>query len=101
MSLFQRRIIRFSCVWCFRWAISSGLSSVNPAEHIKIKTERYLAEFYSVEVIEKLFGELKGEFSCLLVFAGLRPSEGKRVEWKHVNFDTGELHVIRGKKEER
>ncbi len=38
---------------------------------------------------------------ALLTFAGLRPSEGARVQWEHINFTTNELHVIKGKTDAR
>jgi integrase len=37
----------------------------------------------------------------LLAFAGLRPSEGARVQWHQINFVTNELHVIKGKTDAR
>jgi integrase len=40
-------------------------------------------------------------YYALLTFAGLRPSEGARVRWEDINFETGELYVRKGKKEAR
>jgi len=57
-----------------------------------------LKEFFR-EVAEK-YPQLIGYYSVLL-FAGLRPSEGARVEWKHFNFKTNELHVVNGKTDAR
>jgi integrase len=36
-------------------------------------------------------------YYALLTFAGLRPSEGARVQWSDFNFKTNQLHVRNGK----
>jgi len=36
-------------------------------------------------------------YYALLTFAGLRPSEGSRVQWQDFNFKTNELYVRKGK----
>ena len=54
---------------------------------------------YSPEEVEKVlrlceekYPSLLGYY-CLCVFAGLRPSEAERVEWKDLNFDGKEVFV--------
>ena len=93
----------------FNWVLGEDKGYVvrNPADGIKYKAERFEKEFYPPETLKTLLRyiaenhkELVGYYS-LLAFAGLRPSEGARIQWNHINFTTHNLHVIRGKTDAR
>src|SRR5258708_32277609 len=84
-----------------------GYIVTNATTGIKIKPDNFEKEFYPPETLKELLRSvvenhkpLVGYYS-LLAFAGLRPSEGARVQWHHVNFSTKELHVIKGKTDAR
>jgi integrase len=103
----RRKYLRYIRMF-FIWLKDHKHNSGNPTDGIKIKSEPFEARFYKPEVIEKLLCHiLKPEhkdligFYTLLIFAGLRPSEGKRVIWNDIDFETGELYVRKGKKESR
>jgi integrase len=102
----RRKYLRFIRMF-FSWVRDEGFILRNPTDGIRYKPDGFNAEFYSVETTKKLLRyvaanepDLIGYYS-LLVFAGLRPAEGARVQWKDFSFKTGELYVRRGKTEAR
>ena len=87
----------------YGWVFDEGYISKNPTDGIFFKSDSFEARFYSVETRAKLLKHvaenskpLIGYYS-LLTFAGLRPTEGTRVEWDDINFLTKELYVRPGK----
>jgi hypothetical protein len=83
------------------------LCQENPTDGIIIKSEDFKALRFEPEQVCNLLRyvatnekDLIGMYA-LLIFAGLRPSEGARVEWKDVDFDTYEIFVKKGKREAR
>ena len=87
----------------YGWVFDEGYISKNPTAGIFFKSDSFEARFYSVETTAKLLKHvaenskpLIGYYS-LLTFAGLRPTEGTRVRWKDINFQTKELYVRPGK----
>jgi integrase len=87
----------------FSWVFNEGYITKNPTDGIFYKADAFEAKFYSVETTAKLLKHvaenskpLIGYYS-LLTFAGLRPTEGTRVEWDDINFLTKELYVRPGK----
>ena len=103
----HRKYLRYIRMF-FIWLKDHKHNSENPTDSIKIKGESYEANFYKPDAIEKLLRHvLQPEhkdligFYALLIFAGLRPSEGTRVLWQDIDFNTGELFVRKGKKEAR
>ena len=93
----------------FNWVLAEdkGYVVTNPAEGIKFKTEKFERAFYQPESVKNFLGKIAEKYPTLvgyyavLTFCGLRPSEGARVEWRHVNFSTKELHVVHGKTDAR
>lgn len=84
------------------WVIAEdkGYIAINPAFGIKYKADAFSKEHFTANDVKNLFGivkeihpELTGYYA-VLTFCGLRPSEGGRVTWKHINFDTQQLRVI-------
>ena len=80
-----------------------GYITQNPTDGIKFKPDDFNGEFYTPEQTADLFRyvnehhkDLIGYYT-LLTFAGLRPSEGPRVQWSDFNFKTNQLHVRTGK----
>lgn len=87
----------------FKWAIDEGHIATNPATGIKFKSEEYQGRWYSPEQTKKLLRyvvetnmDLVGYFA-LAIFAGLRPTEGTRVQWDDFNEKTHQLLVRKGK----
>lgn len=83
----------------FNWCVENGYAASNPTKGIKIKIARMDIGIYSPDEVEKVlrlceekYPSLLGYY-CLCVFAGLRPSEAERVEWKDLNFDGKEIFV--------
>jgi integrase len=91
----------------FIWLKDHKRITDNPTDGIKIKGESYEAAYYHPDTIKSLLQHITTEhkdligYYSLLVFAGLRPSEGARVQWQDIDFNTGELYVRKGKKESR
>lgn len=87
----------------FKWVVDEGHLAKNPADTIKFKSEKYQGKCYSLEQTKKLFRhiiktnrDLVGYFA-VLTFAGLRPTEGLRVQWEDYNEKTNQLYVRKGK----
>lgn len=91
-----------------RWAIleDKGYLYFNPAEGIKISPDRSAKEHFTAEetknlllLVHEIHPELIGYYAAL-VFVGLRPSEGERVKFSHINFQTHQLRVVGPEKDE-
>ena len=98
-----RRKYRLFIGMFFKWVVDEGHLLKNPAEGIKFKTEKYQGQSYSVAQTRKLLRhvietnrDLVGYFA-VLTFAGLRPTEGLRVQWEDYNEKTHQLYVRKGK----
>jgi integrase len=89
----------------FNWVLHEDRQYIqtNPAAGIRFRSEGFEKEFYPLETLRGLLRFIVEEhksllgYYAILTFAGLRPSEGARVTWNHLNFSTGELHVVKGK----
>lgn len=98
----RRKYLRFLRMFA-TWLKHESLLSSDPFKGIVFKPDDVHAEFYSVDEIKTLlrfvadrYTDLAGYYA-LLIFAGLRPSEGLRVRWEDINFQTSELYVRKGK----
>jgi len=98
----RRKYIRYIRMF-FSWVKDEHLVDANPTDGIFFKPDDFNADFYDVPTTKKLLrsvaeneGDLIGYYA-LLTFAGLRPSEGARVQWQDYNVKTSELHVRKGK----
>lgn len=102
----RRKYLKFIRMF-FSWACDEGHILRNPTAGIRFKADDFSGDFYSVETTKKLLRyvaqnekDLAGYYA-LLTFAGLRPTEGARVQWDDLNFKTGQLYVRKGKTEAR
>jgi integrase len=83
----------------FNWCVENDYIATNPTKGVKIKIQRMDISIYSPEQIEKLLRLCEEKhpsllgYYCLCIFAGLRPSEAERVEWKDLNFEGKEVYV--------
>jgi integrase len=93
----------------FNWLLAEdrGYVVTNPAKGIRFKADKFEKEFYDPDTLRNFFRHVVERFPQLvgyytvLTFCGLRPSEGARVQWHHVNFTTKQLHVVHGKTDAR
>jgi len=83
----------------FKWCVEQDYIPKNPTDKIRVKLNPDEVKIYPPDEIERLlrlcekqFPSLLGYY-CLTVFAGLRPSEAQRVEWKDVDFATKQIFV--------
>jgi len=99
----RRKYLRFVRMF-FNWVKDEGHIVKNPTDGISYKPDDFDAAFYSPDQTAELLRyvaqheqkDLIGYYA-LLTFAGLRPSEGSRVQWQDFNFKTNELYVRKGK----
>jgi integrase len=98
-----RRKYRIYIGMFFKWVMEEGHITSNPATGIKYKTDGYDGSFYSPEQTKKLLcyvvenhKDLAGYFA-LMTFAGLRPTEGQRVQWEDYFPKVSQLYVRDGK----
>jgi integrase len=103
----HRKYLRYIRMF-FIWAKDNRhLTGHNPTDGIKIKSEDFEAEFYPVEKVKNLLRYIAENekdligYYALLTFAGLRPSEGARVQWQDIHFESGEIYVRKGKRPSR
>jgi hypothetical protein len=82
-----RRKFRIVIGMFFKWVMEEGHITKNPTTGLKFKSDEFNGAFYSVEETKKLLRyvvdhhkDLIGYFA-VLTFAGLRPTEGLRVQW--------------------
>jgi integrase len=98
----RRKYLRFIRMF-FSWVKDEGHLQKNPTDGIKYKPDDFNADFYDPDTTKKLLRyivehekDLVGYFA-LLTFAGLRPTEGERVQWGDYRPKTDELYVRKGK----
>ncbi len=98
----RRKYVRYVRMF-FSWIKDEGHIAKNPTDGIFFKPDDFNGAFYSPDETTKLLRyvvehhpDLIGYYA-LLTFAGLRPSEGVRVQWCDYNFKTNELYVRKGK----
>ena len=98
----RRKYLRYIRMF-FGWVKDEHLIDANPTDGIFFKPDKFTAVFYDVPTTKKLLRyvvenepDLIGYYA-LLIFAGLRPSEGARVQWADYNFKTTQLYVRAGK----
>jgi integrase len=98
----RRKYLRYVRMF-FSWVKDEGYLLQNPTDGIFYKPDDFNAAFYTPEVTKKLLRyiveherDLIGYYA-LLSFAGLRPSEGARVQWQDYSSKTNELYVRKGK----
>jgi len=89
----------------FKWLVDEGHLVKKPTDGIRITPDGYKGDCYTPAETKKLLRyiaenhkELIGYYA-LLTFAGLRPTEGRRVQWEDFNFnpEQPQLHVREGK----
>ena len=98
----RRKYLRYVRMF-FSWVKDEGHISQNPTDGIFYKPDDFNGDFYTPEVTKQLLRyvvehekDLIGYYA-LLTFAGLRPSEGARVQWQDYSPKTNELYVRKGK----
>jgi integrase len=102
-----RRKYRLYVRMFFSWVKDEGHLLQNPTDGIFYKPDDFNGDFYTPEVTKRLLRyvvehekDLVGYYA-LLTFAGLRPSEGARVQWQDYSAKTNELYVRKGKTQAR
>jgi integrase len=102
----RRKYLRFVRMF-FSWVRDEGHILVNPTDGIYFKPDAFSGEHYSVGDTKRLLRYVADNeqdligYYALLTFAGLRPTEGARVQWKDFSFKTRELYVRKGKTQAR
>jgi len=98
----RRKYLRWIRMF-FSWVKDEGHIQQNPTDGISFTPDDFNGAFYSPEETKQLLRyvvehdkDLIGYYA-LLAFAGLRPSEGARVQWQDYTLKTNELYVRRGK----
>lgn len=87
----------------FSWVKDEEHLSQNPTDGIKFKGDDFNGDFYTPEATSNILRHVTEHekdligYYALLTFAGLRPSEGARVEWSDYTAKTHELCVRKGK----
>ena len=83
-----RRKYRLYIHMFFSWVVNEGHILKNPTDGISFKPDDFNGDFYTPDETSKFLRyivehhkDLAGYFA-LLIFAGLRPTEGKRVQWQ-------------------
>ena len=98
----RRKYLRYVRMF-LSWVKDEGHIAKNPTDGIFYKPDDFNGDFYTPDETAKVLRyatehhkDLIGHYA-LLAFAGLRPSEGERVQWRDFNFKTNELYVRKGK----
>ena len=98
----RRKYLKFIRMF-FSWVFDEGIIARNPTDGISYKADDFDGRFYDVPTTKKILKfvaenekDLIGYYA-LLTFAGLRPTEGARVQWLDFSFKTNELYVRKGK----
>lgn len=102
----RRKYLRYIRMF-FSWVVDEGHISKNPTDGLFYKPDGFNGDFYTPEQTKELLRyvvenekDLVGYYA-LLTFAGLRPSEGARVQWQDYITKTNQLYVRKGKTEAR
>ena len=83
-----------------KYAVKMDLIPFNPADKVeRPKKQRYIADYYRQEELERLLEASKDHPYSLLIqmtaFYGLRRSEALGLKWDAINFERGTISVIR------
>ncbi len=83
---------------CLQYAFQIGLIKSNPADRIeRPRKEKYVAEVYNQQELEKLFEAVKGdplELGVILAsFYGLRRSEVVGLKWDAIDFERKTISI--------
>ncbi len=84
----------------FIFAKKSKYISKNPCEGIEIYTNDPEIHFLSVVDAQTFLGNLLIDpdlipYTTVCMFAGVRPIECERLEWKHINLNTKQIYIPR------
>lgn len=86
----------------FNWCIDQGYATDNPLKNIKILVEeKEEIEIMTVEQALRIMRVCESEvpeatiYYAICLFAGLRPSECKRLEWKNILESDGIIKVLK------
>lgn len=83
----------------FNWCIKQGHTSENPLKNIKIDVPAKEVQILTIEESIKLMRTCETSFPALVpyfsicLFAGLRPSECKLLQWSEVNLEENQITV--------
>lgn len=83
-----------------KYAVKMDLIPFNPADKVeRPKKQRYIADYYRQEELERLLEASKDHPYSLLIqmtaFYGLRRSEALGLKWDTIDFERGTISVIR------
>ena len=83
-----------------KYAVKMDLIPFNPADKVeRPKKQRYIADYYRQEELERLLEASKDHPYSLLIqmtaFYGLRRSEALGLKWDAIDFERGTISVIR------
>ena len=83
-----------------KYAVKMDLIPYNPADKVeRPKKQRYIADYYRQEELERLLEASKDHPYSLLIqmtaFYGLRRSEALGLKWDAIDFERGTISVIR------
>jgi integrase len=98
----RRKYVRYVRMF-FSWIKDEGHIAKNPTDGIFFKPDDFNGAFYTPDETTRLLRHVVRHhpdligYYALLTFAGLRPSEGGRVQWCDYSFKTSELYVRKGK----
>jgi integrase len=98
----RRKYLRYIRMF-FAWVRDEHIITANPTDGIFYKPDDFNADFYDVSTTKHLLRHVVDNekdligYYALLTFAGLRPSEGARVQWQDYNAKVNELYVRKGK----
>jgi integrase len=77
----------------YRWIISKGYASTNPAIDLRVRTPRKNPEIYEPNEVRKILKQTKIlypqliPYMSILFFAGVRPYEAMRLDWYAFDWD--------------
>ena len=98
----RRKYLRYVRMFLF-WLKDEGHLMQNPTDGLYYEPDDFNGDFYTPEITKRLLRyvvehekDLIGYYA-LLTFAGLRPSEGARVQWQDYHPKTKQLKVRKGK----
>ncbi|NLX26973.1 MAG: site-specific integrase [Lentisphaerae bacterium] len=90
----------------FNWAVRQKKTGSNPVTETEtVKVESHTPEIYTPSQVKALFSACYKEekprselipFFAIAFFAGVRPEEIMRLEWKDIDLSLGEIHIRAG-----